>query len=808
MKTVLFVIAVLICVMFPAIGEDISATGYGVDRQAARDDALSMLARQISTNVSTLVMSSTVDDGVSVSFQYGESSFQTSDMNLIGVQYGEPVYEDGLWSVAVVLPSSAADLYFGRLESTAQDIANLYHELGELGDLSSISYGQLDQLESLLSSFEVDRIVATSLDRGRFVPELPVSRSQVEAKMAAKMASDEDSLTMELDEYDLAEAFGLLNAEMETDRRRLETELEALRKNNARRIEELKAETRERLFELGGHTDVVTPEASQDASLAASTLEDLASIRRHTIGIDAIQNTTRTMIESLSDIYCAEVDDFIAAESGKDYPLVALGDDGKPTQTAIEQRHVGLLNEARSNFADSCIAEMNAQLDTSLSLIISNIESIALLVRSVDGKSVTLSSGQSNLSVAINGFEDESFVGTVQLVLAGLNLELDISIPCYAWIGQEIPDPQFEYLEYEEYLFVVSQWLSLLKDNAGLADVELSFSIHYDPVGHGLYLCIDSYSVTRLDTGTEVMRIGDAAVKPIMLVELPFDFSELFVGGFPNIDSYLSANFDYRSRIDHKVQISGVVDAVDIYGLKLSNLPDEILQQLEEIPATGRILLGADWFHDWIAAVMDRLDEAQKKEARRQAVRALFAKGYMVEPFASVGGMAVMQSEMRDDLALDSESTSEMIGRGVSATVGLSAFYKFLDNYDSGWFNFALGLYGNLVYTHAEDRPATWLPYVVSDNVGGSVGFELKLLFAGRNSRAAFVFGLRYGLAWLPEICLLSGVDLGVYIPAGPGHLTLAFRTNLFPALTESVDPTVSILESHISLAAGYAFSL
>ena len=794
------IIIMLVFILIPIAAEDFVATGYGESQQAAREDALATLVSQISTNVSSLVVTQSVDDGHTSSERYESRVLQNSDFTPVGTQFSAATIDNGFWKVNVTLPSSSAHLYYDRLAEKADEISNMYNSIGKLQDLSSVSYAELDQLSSLLSSFEVDRIVATSLDRNAGkIPELPVSRSQVKARRNVKLQREEDSLEIELDTYDMAKAFGLLTEEMEADRDALEKRLKELQEDSNARIERLDAETEQLLESLRPEALAVVDSNDVSDSSDMSVINRIDEIALRLSSLDAIRSSVSEAIVQLDAEYNEQVDSFIEENMTREYPAIMLGSDGKPTAEAVQTRRVGFENAAKKQFAPSYAESMKSQMGRALSLICNNIEDIAEIAQEAAGKRLRFSSSGEMLSVAVDGTDGNNFSGVMHLSLAGKEISLDLRVPFSAWMDEPVPNARTEIFEYEEYLFIVSQWLSMLMDNTGLMRVELEFSIDYDPIKYGLYFVPSAYTVTRLDTGKAVYAESlSNDIKPIRLCVLPFDFDDAFSFSFQsNIGTdYSTYGFTPYLMIKDAIAKADLESKVDIFNLSLAKLSDNVMDELESKSLNERFSITSGNI-DTLVKEDENTKEAEAKTQKNvETLNSVLNESmFVLEPYISGGGAFFKHSD-----------NGESIRRG-EFSIGLAVFY----NLTNAGIDMYAGFGADLLY--ACTTSSTDVDGGIVENRTHAIGGAFNVICGGvmRLPSLAIKGQVWVGAGWYPEAEILIGGAAGALIPAGDGLLDLSAKLQLSmpcSALDDSSYSNDSSVGFCFGISVGYAFRL
>ena len=797
-----FLICFLLCFIasVPLVAKDFVVTGYGASIKEAREDALEALSLSISSSVSTLVMSATYDDGEAVSQRYGDSSLQSSDFDPVGMEFGQPQRNDGMWSIKVTLPSSSAHLYYDRLEEKAVEIERLYDAMGNLSNLDEVSYDELDQLSELLASFEVDRLVATGLDRNGTVPELPVSRSQVEVQRNAKIQAEEDSLEGMLDTYGVAEALGLLTDEMEADRQELSRRLDELRADNQARIEEMDARTRDLLEELGAVDTTEIQEGAAENEDTSQIVDSLDELVLRLSNLEAVRASVSQSIRELNKDYTEEVHSFIEEAMAREWPSVTLGIDGKPTDVAIKERREGFDYAAVSQFAPSYAASMSGQMDMALELMTGGIGNIAEMAQELINSNFTLSSEGSILSVSIDGARGGAFVGTMHIRLAGRDINIDFSIPFESWMSEPMPDSATQIFEYEDYLFVVSQWLSMLMDNSGLLRLDLKCSIAYDPIEYCIYFTPDSYTVKRLDTDKIVLEqeiSSDGETRYDLLLTLPFDLEKTtFNFSFGTIDpDLIQAGFDVQGMIDEAIADSDLARKVDITNLGLARMSGSVVDELNGLPLQDRIAITSGE----VESIGRQLDQAEEREknarSKTERLDRFFEAPLFLEPYVSGAGT----------FGIFDGSDGRSMTRG-EFSLGLAAYLNLTDE----TMNMYMGVNADLSYTYASETLSDVNGTVDRriQAIGGSINADF-LVFK-RLPSFAIKGEVRTGFGWYPDFEVLTGLTGGVLIPVGDGLLDLSAKLLLSVPLDKSSD--ISSIQAPINLSvgliAGYAFSL
>lgn len=794
----LTIIIMLAFILIPLAAEDFIATGYGENQQDAREDALATLASQISTNVSSLIVTQSVDDGQSANERYESRVLQSSDFTPVGTQFSNATLENGLWKVTVTLPSSSAHLYYDRLAEKAEEIDSLYNSLGKLQDLSSVSYAELDQLSGMLSSFEVDRIVATSLDRNAGkIPELPVSRSQVEAQRNVKLQGEEDSLERELDSYDMAKAFGLLTEEMEADRETLVKRLEELRENSNARIRQLDAETEKMLESLRpDEFSIADSAAPREADMSVINRIDEIALRLSSL--NAIRSSVSEAIVQLAAEYDKQVESFIEENMRRDYPSIMLDSDGQPTAKAVQTRREGFKNAAKEQFAPIYAESMKSQMNRALSLMCSGIEDVVVIAQEVAGESLQLSSSGEILSVAVDGTDGNNFSGIMHLSLAGKEISLDFHIPFSSWIGKSVPNPRTQIFEYEEYLFIASQWLSMLMDNTGLMRVDLEFSIEYDPIKYGLYFVPSAYTVTRLDTGKAVYKESlSNDVSPIQLCILPFDLESSFSFDFQNSigKDFAKYGFNPDSMIRDSINDADLLSKVDIYRLGIADLSYNVINELKSKSLDERFSITSENINALAEKDKSAKDAEKKAKKNVETLNDVIKSKFIIEPYISGGGTFFKYSD------------SGMAARRGEFSVGLAALYNIPEVESEIYAGFG----ADLLYAYTAS--STDVDGGVIENRTQAIGGSLNAICGGvlRSPSLAIKGQLWVGVGWYPSAEILIGGAAGAMIPAGNGLLDLSAKLQLsmpLGSLDDSRYSDDSPVGFGFGISVGYAFGL
>lgn len=800
---------VLLCFIasVPLSAKDFVVTGYGESIREAREDALEALSLSISSSVSTLVMTSTYDDGESISQRYGDSSLHSSDFDPVGMEFGKAQENDGLWSITVTLPSSSAPLYYNRLGEKADEIERLYNSMGRLSNLGEVSYDELDQLSDLLASFEVDRIVATGLDREGVVPELPVSRSQVEVQRNAKLQAEEESLEGMLDTYDVAEVFGLLTDEMEADRRELSRRLADLRADSQARIEEMDARTRDLLEELGASGASVTKEKQGEDEEASRIVENLDKLVLRRSGNESVRSSVSQSIRQLNKAYAEEVDSFVEENMDRKWPFISLGTDGRPTAEAVKERREGLEYAAVEQFAPSYAASMTGQVDMALELMSNGLEEMASLVEEIMDSELTLTSEGSILSVSIDGAQDDALAGTMHMRLAGRDISIDFSIPFESWMGEPMPDPSTQIFEYEDYLFAVSQWLSMLMDNSGLMRVDLKCSFAYDPILYCVYLVPESYAVTRLDTDETVVELDisdDGETRYDRLLSLPFNLERAaFNFSFGTIDPDLvAAGFDPQKMVDDVIEEKDLAKKLDIANLGLGNMSGSVVEELNGLSLQDRIAITSSEVESIALRIEKAEDAKEKAERRTELMDRFFVSPVVLEPYVSIagsfgGGESCLLFRGELSLRLASSLLLSEISQSMTSQYGVPIALYFGVNAD---FTYIFGKETQFSVNGPLDKTI--------QNVGGCISAYGMSLW--RLSSVAIKGEVWLGVGWYPDFEVLTGLTGGVLIPAGDGLLDLSAKLLMSVPVDMSSDISSNQTTGNISvgLIAGYAFSI
>ena len=524
----IFLISLLMLILSPLIAVDFTATGYGSSINEAREDAQNSLVSQISTEVSVMISTSVYDDSKEThSDEFNQVSLHNSGLTLMGTVYEKPqIRDDGLYEITIVLPASSAPLYYDRLSSLFAEIDDLYAGLERLEDIDSVSYAGFDQLTDLLTEYESCRVVATSLDRSRAgeLEELPVSKSQVEALRNAKVFAEESRLQERIDSFDLSETYGLLTEENEEERAKLEEQLAMLRSENEERMRKIHEETLLKLRGIG-YGELSDPDVAEDGSYADIS-RSLDAIDRQIQGVGILKQAIVSSMSEICSEYQEACDEYRRTEMSKPYSEIDLDDAGKPTREAVYIRSAGVSQEIAMDIQPLYTEEASSRFTEYMDRIVMSLDTIADMADGIIGQRFRITSLQPELSVAVTGFKDDSFIGYALLSHGEDEMQIDFSIPYTAWMGEAIPDYRTNRVEYEDYRFIASQWLNILKDNPAMILVELDMRINYDPVEHIMFLYADSYSITRLDTEDVVVSDVKAGVSRQVAV-LPFSRGDL-----------------------------------------------------------------------------------------------------------------------------------------------------------------------------------------------------------------------------------------------------------------------------------------
>ena len=762
---VLFIIFLLSASLL--FSDSIFEWGYGDSPQNAKEDALNNLSSRISTSVSSMITTLSVDDSVSDAMdRYIASSIQQSETTFIGLEYGEPIEGNGLWRVSVGIPESSIPLYYDRLEVLADEISTLYSDMDNLDDVEAISYAELDVLLSYLSDFESNRLILTILDSTASdkIPILPVTKSQVEARRMTKLYSDEMSIEQSIEQYDLSAAFGIISEESKADRKVLEERLDKLREENQRHIEEIHKATQERIDEI---SSLDLQFASDNNKHQSGFLDSLDLISRYTQGLSVISSASKSAIEGINDDFETEASELEDSRMNAAFPEM-----DKDNQKEIERRREAIQYEIDTEVLPYYVSEINKQFQSSLEMSISNIEKIADESRKLLNSTFSISSLAPEVSVAITGYNNDSFIGYVQVNAAGKELLFDISIPYEDWSGKTIPDYITDYDNYQQYRFIANQWLNILKDNASLLLLELNMHFSYDPVLHGLYIVLDSYSVTRLDTDKRIIN-NKPSFQIVEVIELPFDLKEVFEYSF-NLDNRIAAKFDYEYIVVEKFNESKLEETVNV--LDLVSL--DLIDSLNSFSAEERAMMGKD-------EIQKELDSIRKSMLPEERFSNLFIDSKILfEPYASVSfGVADSPYLIRTRLGVEL-----LFPFSVGSIPSKLTSQSFLSaSISAGFLNKAI------------------------TRVEGNISYDSKLGYVGFSAMVDYGILLHFNPSWAVKLTLGGGISYydsfhfsvstgcGVLIPAGTGRLDVTLNAEWMHSLSD--DSSI-----RFALIVGYLF--
>ena len=740
--------------------------GYGDSPQDAREDALNNLSSRISTSVSSMITTLSIDDSVSNTMdRYIASSIQQSETTFIGLEYGEPIEANGLWRVSVGIPESSIPLYYGRLKMLADEISTLYSKMDNLEDIEAVSYGEFDVLLSYLSDFETNRLILTILDSTApdKIPLLPVTKSQVEARRMTKLYSDEMSIEQSIEQYDLSAAFGILSEESKADRKALEERLSKLREENQRHIEEIHKATQERIDKI---SSIDLQFVSDDNKQQTGVLDSLDLISRYTQGLTVIASVSKSAIEGINDDFVSE-----ASELENSRMKAAFPEMDENNQKEIDRRKEAIRYEIKTKILPSYVSEINNQFESTLEMSISNIEKIAEDSRKLLDRSFSISSLAPGVSVAITGYINDSFIGYVQINAAGKELRFDISISYEDWSGEDIPDYITDYDNYQQYRFIANQWLNILKDNASLLLMDLNTHFSYDPVLHGLYIVLDSYSVTRLDTNKRIINhIPSSQI--VEVIELPFDLEEIFEYSF-KLDKRIAGSFDYKHIAIEKLNESKLEDTVNILDL----ISIDLIESLRSLPVEERIRMGKK-------GIQDELDSIRKRMLPKERFENLFVESKILfEPFASVS-FGIADSPYPVRARLGAELLMPFRVNGVVSRLRAQSFLS--ASLSAGFINkYETRVNGNINYGTKE----------------GYVGFSAMLdygVFLHFNPSWAMKIILGGGIGYYDSFHFSVIAGCGVLIPAGNGRLDVTLNAEWMHSLSDNSSIRFSLIFGYL----------
>lgn len=530
MKTNKYLIVALL-LLLPALlfADPVSATGYGESRADAQANARENLVAMFLTSVesSSYISSFANSSGYSGQNLASQSS-QSFAMDLVGVTVSEPVRtEDGGWQVVASLREDSLSFYVDRANQLAEEINDLYASNNSLANYETVSYEEFDQLSDLVTSYETYRNVVRMLSPSSLsgVGSIQVTQSQITAQLNAKRNAEENDLEKELGTYQYREELiGQLGAEDQQRMEELQARIDELHQDTERRQAELREEHERRLDEIKAQFDTVSSfnygdyyddTVSEGDSYLTETLNQL-EIRKEGYGVlmEALSNALEDIYESME----SEASEYRDAQMNQPYYGLELDATGKPASEAVARRselvEAYIDEEIRPDYIEQAerVTEDYAEQLAQVQLNILDI------IEALNEKELTYNSFQDELTVAITGYDETSmeFAGYANIAIGSQTVRFDISFSYADWTGENVntsPETMEEYYEYQQYAANAAQWSQSLMENSALFMLEVDFYVEAYTDSQRYAVFVDSYDVTRMDTGDRVVHNKDVGMR-------------------------------------------------------------------------------------------------------------------------------------------------------------------------------------------------------------------------------------------------------------------------------------------------------
>lgn len=531
MKSIRFLTAAAVLVLLPALmfAGSVSAVGYGDTRSEAQASARENLAARFMTRVESSRYMSVIDlDGRGYEQNLASQSTQNVSMDLVGVTLSEPQRtQDGKWQVEAVLSEDSLTYYIDRVNQLADEINRLYSANGSLVDYASVPYEVFSQLSTLVDSYSAYRNVVMMLSPSELssLKTAAVTQSQISAQVDAKLNAEENDLEKELGAYKYRqELIGQLAAEDQQKMDELQARLDEMHQSAASRQDAMREEHQRTIDEIKSRFDTVSSfdyGDYYDDAVSGSDSFLTEAVNQLEIQKDGYSVLVEALSNALCDIYDnmeTEAAEYRNAQMDMPYYGLELGEDGKPTDEAVSRRS-GIVDtyiddEIRPDYiraAERVTEDYAGQLAKVQSNVLDSIEEL-------NEKKLTYNSFQDEVSVAITGYDERTmeFVGYANLAVGSQTVRFDISFSYDDWTGEKAnPDPQTieEYYEYQQYAASAAVWSGELMENSALFMLEVDFYVEAYTDSPVYSVFVDSYDITRLDTGENVVRGKDVGMR-------------------------------------------------------------------------------------------------------------------------------------------------------------------------------------------------------------------------------------------------------------------------------------------------------
>ena len=266
------------------------------------------------------------------------------------------------------------------------------------------------------------------------------------------------------------------------------------------------------VFNYGDYYDDTVSEGD---SYLTETLNQL-EIRKEGYGVlmEALSNALEDIYESME----SEASEYRDAQMNQPYYGLELDATGKPASEAVARRselvEAYIDEEIRPDYIEQAerVTEDYAEQLAQVQLNILDI------IEALNEKELTYNSFQDELTVAITGYDETSmeFAGYANIAIGSQTVRFDISFSYADWTGENVntsPETMEEYYEYQQYAANAAQWSESLMENSALFMLEVDFYVEAYTDSQRYAVFVDSYDVTRMDTGDRVVHNKDVGMR-------------------------------------------------------------------------------------------------------------------------------------------------------------------------------------------------------------------------------------------------------------------------------------------------------
>ena len=481
----------------------ITGIGYGSTPEEALEEARRDLISRFSISVSSLVYSTTNDNGYNADSSFlSTSSVQYSSVDIKG-ESKSGRKEGDTYIAESSLDEYDAPAYYTELQELGQSIPRIKNMI----DNETESKEKLDLYRTLISimkRYESDREIISQLapDMYTFTP-LPFSRVEIEAEYSNLLSKESNSLDLTIKELERQSSLDIISAEGEKRLQEARNELEEnikyqqdLQEANENdynlHLEMLEQSIRSSAAEFSESFNSQNAFAYNDNSFSSL----MNTIEADRAAFKAMKDSVSKTLSDISESYEDESKTIMQRELSKPYASTQLDENNNPKPDSKERR-IGNANkmiEERKTFYETASDAAYTAVEKQLEAISrSTIDTIDTLNASV----FTVTNHGSGISTVIKATdfdtENKVFHGTAYIPIADSTLTFSFRIPFYSWAKQE----ELQNLNEDDIDYMAAEWIEIFEDYPSSFTIEARLKIESNKKDNKYRATILDYSIKK-----------------------------------------------------------------------------------------------------------------------------------------------------------------------------------------------------------------------------------------------------------------------------------------------------------------------